>query len=200
MPIVQRITFPVSSAFASDPNVFSKPLEIVKSTPGYVRSFHGLQIDDGKTGYFITVWQSVENYTSLVQGTEYSDFLTALKPAASGELEHHHVDAGTVEPSIALSAPTTELVLFTLKAGVTPPEIFPLFEELARGLDGAKDAHPPCLWGPSKDSGNNILVFVGWDTVEAHWEAVKEGTELHRVIQELLKKADFVLGHAHLVK
>ncbi|KAJ7468623.1 hypothetical protein FB451DRAFT_1400984 [Mycena latifolia] len=204
MTIVQRIAFPVSPTFASEPNIFNKPLKIVKSVPGYVRSFHGLQIDDGKTGYFITVWQSVENYTALVQGTMYADFLAALKLIASGELENHHVDVGGVEPSIALSAPTTELALFTLKAGVAAPNVFPFFEELACAQVGAKGAHSPCMWGPSKDSGNTILFFAGWDTVEAHFEAVKEltaeGTDLHRTIQALLEKSDFVLGHAHLVK
>ncbi|KAF8198683.1 hypothetical protein K438DRAFT_1966647 [Mycena galopus ATCC 62051] len=200
MATIQRITFTASSSFASDPSILSTPSGIVKSAPGYVSSFHGLQIDDGKTGYFITVWQSAEHYTSFVRGTAHADFLTALKPAAVDEPEIHHVHAGGINPSTALSAPATELVLFTLKSGVTFTEISPLFDELGRGLDGASGAHPPCLWAPSKDSGNQVLVFVGWDTVEAHWEAVKEGTSLHAVIQRLLEKSDFVLGHVHLVK
>lgn len=145
-------------------------------------SFHGLQIDDGKTGYFITgnstvacidqrthhlpVWQSAEHYASFVKGATYPDFLAALKPAAASELEIHHVHTGGVDPSTALSSATTELVVFTLKDGVTPAEVFPHFEELARGLDTAKGAHPPCFWAASQDSKNQILVFVGWDTVE----------------------------------
>jgi hypothetical protein len=71
-----------------------------------------------------------------------------------------------VNPTTALSAPATELVLFTLKTGVTTAEISPLFDDLARGLNAVSSAHPPCVWAPSKDSGNHILVFVGWDTVE----------------------------------
>jgi hypothetical protein len=112
------------------------------------------------------VWQSADHCASFVQGAAYPDFLAALKPAAAGELELHHVHAGSVDPSVALSAPTTEFVLFTLKAGVTMAEISPLFEELARGLDAAKGARPSCLWAPTKDSANQVLVFVGWDTVE----------------------------------
>ncbi|KAJ7791947.1 hypothetical protein B0H14DRAFT_2933742 [Mycena olivaceomarginata] len=197
---IQRIAFTASTSFASDANIFSVPLEIVRSTPGFVSAFRGLQIDDGKTGYFITVWQSAEDYASFAQGDAYSDFLAALRPAATGELEVHHVHADAVNPTTALSAPATELVLFTLKTGVTPAEIFPLFDDLARGLNAASGAHPPCVWAPSKASGNHILVFVGWDTVEAHWDAVKEGTELHSVIQLLLKKSDFALGHVNLVE
>ncbi|KAJ7935980.1 hypothetical protein B0H13DRAFT_1589934, partial [Mycena leptocephala] len=129
-------------------------------------SFHGMQVDDDKTEYLVTVWQSADHCASFVQGAAYPDFLAALKPAAAGELELHHVHAGSVDPSVALSAPTTEFVLFTLKAGVTMAEISPLFEELARGLDAAKGARPPCLWAPTRDSANQVLVFVGWDTVE----------------------------------
>ncbi|KAJ7833121.1 hypothetical protein B0H14DRAFT_2801488 [Mycena olivaceomarginata] len=137
---------------------------IVRSTPGFVSAFRGLQIDDGKTGYTITVWQSAEDYASFAQGGVSSDFLAALRPAATGEFEVHHT-------------------------GVTPAEISPLFDDLARGLNAANGAHPPCVWAPSKVSGNHILVF---DTVEGHWDAVKEGTELH--------SSDFVLGHANLME
>ncbi|KAJ7833157.1 hypothetical protein B0H14DRAFT_2801544 [Mycena olivaceomarginata] len=196
---IQLIAFTASTSFASDAK-FSVPLGIVRSTPGFVSAFRGLQIDDGKTGYFITVWQPAEDYASFVQGGAYSDFLTALRPAATGEFEVHHVHADAVNPTTALSAPATELVLFTLKTGVTPTEIYPLFDDLARGLNAASGAHPPCVWAPSKVSGNHILVFVGWDTIEAHWDAVKEGTELRSVIQLLLKKSDFVLGHVNLVE
>ncbi|KAF7364174.1 hypothetical protein MSAN_01076700 [Mycena sanguinolenta] len=199
MSVVQRIAFTASNKFA-DPNVFGTALEIVKSKPGFLSSFHGLQIDDGKTGYFITVWQSTEHYFSFAQGSAYSDFLTALKPAAADELEIHHVHTGSVDVTTALTAPTTELVLWTLKAGVTIEEITPLFIELGRSLDIAKGAYPPSVWAPSKDSDKHILVFVGWDSVEAHMEAVKEGTEAHAVIGLFAPKADYLLGHAHFVK
>ncbi|KAJ6462432.1 hypothetical protein C8R45DRAFT_878603 [Mycena sanguinolenta] len=199
MSVVQRIAFTASNKFA-DPNVFDKSLEILKSKPGFVSSFHGLQIDDGKTGYIITVWQSVEHYSFFVQGSAYSDFLAALKPAAADELEIHHVHTGGVDVNTALTAPTTELVLWTLKSGVTIEEITPLFMELGRSLNTSKGAHPPSLWAPSKDSGNHILVFVGWDSVEAHMEAVKEGTEAHDVISLFAPKADYALGHVHFVK
>ncbi|KAJ7271468.1 hypothetical protein C8J57DRAFT_1319077 [Mycena rebaudengoi] len=200
MSTIQRITFAASSSFTSDPNIFNTPLEILKSTPGYVSAFHGLQVDDGKTGYMITVWQSAEKYASFVQGSTYSKFLEAVKLAAASDPEIHHVHTNAVNLDTALSAPTTELVLFTLKPGVTVEEMSPLFDELVRGLDAAEGAHPPSLWAISKASENKILVFVGWDTVETHWEAVKEGTELHAVVQLLLKKSDFILGHAHLTK
>ncbi|KAF7362532.1 hypothetical protein MVEN_00601200 [Mycena venus] len=198
MSVIQRITFPVSSAYTSRPNSFASSHAILNRASGHVSSFHGLQVDDGKTGYFITVWQSPQDHHAFSESAVYGDFLSTLKPAAAGELETYHITLGSIDPSTALGSPTTELVLFTLKEGITIADVAPLFEELARGLDAASGAHPPCFWGPSDD--NHILVFVGWDSVEAHWEAVKEGTVLHVTIQALLKKTDFVLGHAPLVK
>ncbi|KAJ7800301.1 hypothetical protein B0H14DRAFT_2900200 [Mycena olivaceomarginata] len=200
---IQRIAFTVSTSFTSDANIFGYynfQHIFNRSTPGFVSAFRELQIDDGKTGYLITVWQSGEDYASFAQGGVYSDFQAALRPAATGEFEVHHVHAGAVNPTTVLSTPATEVVLFTLKTGVTPAEISPLFDDLARGSNAASGAHPPCVWAPSKVSGNHILVFVGWDTVEAHWDAVKEGTELHSAIQLVLKKSDFVLGHVNLVE
>ncbi|KAF8198736.1 hypothetical protein K438DRAFT_2016173 [Mycena galopus ATCC 62051] len=42
------------------------------------------------------------------------------------------------------------------------PQISPLVDELGRGLDGASGAYPPCLRASSEDSGNQVLVFVGY--------------------------------------
>jgi hypothetical protein len=132
-----------------------------------------------------------EDYASFAQGGVYSDFQAALRPAATGKFEVHHVHADAVNPTTALSAPATELVLFTLKTGVTPAEISPLFDDLARGLNAAlliiyRDLRLP--------------TYLRELYQQAHWDAVKEGTELHSVIQLLLKKSDFVLGHVNLVE
>ncbi|KAJ6522407.1 hypothetical protein B0H19DRAFT_1202957 [Mycena capillaripes] len=201
MPVVQRITFPVSEAFSSDPNIFKAATDIVKTSGGYISSFHGLQIEDKKTGYFVTVWQSSVPFNAFAEGTTYTNFMNTLQRAASGDVESHYVDVNAADPSIPLSAPVTEFVKFTVKKGIQSGDTYDLFERLTRGLDAAGGAHPPSYWGSSRNSpGNHILVYVGWDTVEAHWEAVKEGTELHGIVQELLKQADVHIGHALLVK
>ncbi|KAJ6568821.1 hypothetical protein B0H19DRAFT_1256529 [Mycena capillaripes] len=200
MPAIERITFNVSDAFSSDSNIFKTPLDLVKTVPGHLASYHGLQIDDGKTGYFYSVWESASPYNEFVKSPAHSEFLDALKPAASGQLERHYVEVDTAKPHVPLAAPVTETVLFTLKDGVQPADTFDLYGKLARGLDAAAGAHPPCYWAPSENSKTHILVHVGWDTVDAHWTAVKEGTELHAVIQDLLKVADFHLGHVSLAK
>ncbi|KAJ7822210.1 hypothetical protein B0H14DRAFT_3470968 [Mycena olivaceomarginata] len=201
MPAIQRITFPVSDAFLSDHNIFKSATDIVNTSAGYMSSFYGLQIEDKKTGYFVTVWQSSVPFNAFAEGTTYTNFMNTLQQAASGDLESHYVDVNTVDPCIPLSAPVTEFVIFTMKEGIQSSDTYDLFERLTRGLDTSEGAHPPSYWGSSRNrAGNHILVYVGWDTVEAHWEAVKEGTELHGVVQDLLKQADVHIGHAQLVK
>ncbi|KAJ7727583.1 hypothetical protein B0H16DRAFT_1590290 [Mycena metata] len=198
MPIIQRTTFPVSDTFSSD--VLKTTVSIAKETTGYISSFHGVQVENNKIGYFISVWKSSEAYTSFVQGNDYAEFLASLKSAASApsEVKTHYVDVA-VEAETALLAPVTELVHFTMKADVPVEDSYDLFAELARGLDQAPGGHPPAYWGRTGDS-NEVQVYVGWDTVETHWDAVKEGTDLHGVIQKLLGMSDFVLGHTRLTK
>ncbi|KAF7353981.1 hypothetical protein MVEN_01084600 [Mycena venus] len=181
MPVIQRITFPVSDAFSSNPNIFKAATDIVKTSAGYISSFHGLQIEDKKTGYFVTVWQSSVPFNAFAEGTTYASFMDTLQQAASGDVESHYVDVDAADPSIPLSAPITEFVRFTVKEGIQSGDTYDLFERLTRGLDTADGAHPPSYWGSSRNSpGNHILVYVGWDTVEAHWEAVKEGNGIAR--------------------
>jgi hypothetical protein len=117
---------------------------------------------------YILVWQSSATLSAFVEGTTHSKFMEALQAtASSGELESHYIDVDVADPSIPLSAPATEFVVFTMKEGVQSGDTYDLFVRLARGLDIAKGAHPPSYWGSSRNSpGNHILVYVGWDTVE----------------------------------
>ncbi|KAJ6559106.1 hypothetical protein DFH09DRAFT_1161925 [Mycena vulgaris] len=170
MPTVQIATFPVSDAFLSNPTIFKAPLDVIKTADGHLSSFYGLQVEDQKTGYFVSVWES---YRSLIE---------ALKPAAAGKLERHH------------------FVVFTLKPEVSPEKLVPLLEDLGKGLDTSVGAHPPCLWGPSTEDKTKYLLVVGWDTVAAHWEAVKEGTDLHKIVVAIGAVADISIGHSHVTK
>ena len=97
----------------------------------------------------------------------YKSLVEVLKPATTDahKFERHHVDV-TGDALTALSSPAVEFVVFTLKPGVAHEQVVPLFVELAKGLDAAVGAHPPCMWGPSHEDKTKILVVVGWDTVE----------------------------------
>ncbi|KAF8155018.1 hypothetical protein K438DRAFT_1987245 [Mycena galopus ATCC 62051] len=202
MPATQRITFTASAAYLSDPAILNTALNIVKAAQGYISCFHGLQIDDdGKTVYFIGMWKSSKAYDAFVQGATYPDFVSALDCAVEGDLEIYSFEHDAGDLTVPLVAPVTELALFSMKAGIKSEDTLHVFRELARGLDGAPGAHAPCCWAPSRECESKISVDVGWDSIEAHLDAVKEGTELHKLIQAVLEKKESVVGgHAHLVK
>ncbi|KAJ7675738.1 hypothetical protein DFH06DRAFT_946602, partial [Mycena polygramma] len=165
MPTVQIATFPVSDAFVSKPEIFKAPMEVIKTADGHISSFYGLQVEDAKTGYFVSVWDSYEHHQKLVADPSYASVIEALKPAVTGKLQRNHITvAGDVDA--ALSSPAVEFVVFTVKPEASGEKLVTLLEELGEGLDVAAGAHPPCFWGQSVEDKNKYLLVVGWDTVE----------------------------------
>ncbi|KAJ7459934.1 hypothetical protein FB451DRAFT_1182208 [Mycena latifolia] len=163
-------TFPVSEAFLSNPEIFKAPLDVIKTADGHIRYYL-------PSNSVAQVWQSYEHHKKLIGEPSYTSLIEALKPAAAGKLERHHVDIAG-DANTALSSPATEFVVFTVKPEGSPEKLVPLLEELGKGLDISVGAHPPCMWGPSIEDKTKFLLVVGWDTVEAHWEAVKEGCKI----------------------
>ncbi|KAF8158878.1 hypothetical protein K438DRAFT_2025958 [Mycena galopus ATCC 62051] len=190
---------PVSETFVSNPDLFNAPLGLIKAAEGHKGSFGGVQVEDKKTGYFVSVWESYELHLKLVNDPSYADIIAALKPAVGGEFVRDHINVAG-DPLTALSSPAVEFVVFKLKAGASTEKLSSLLEELAQGLDTAAGAHPPCAWGQSIEEKSKFLLIVGWDTVEAHWEAVKEGTSLHGTVVKIKDVADLSIGHAHVKK
>ncbi|KAJ7626162.1 hypothetical protein FB45DRAFT_923071 [Roridomyces roridus] len=202
MTILQIVTFTASSNYIADPTVVKVALDNLGSAEGCVSSFHGLQIDDGKTVYVFSFWESEPQYQSFAGGPENPTFLAGLKAASANSPEVHYLDTGAIDLTAAFSAPVTEFVLWTINADVEPQEaeLVKGFDDLIAGLDVATGVHPPGLWAYCKDNTKNVVVIAGWNTVDTHWEAVKEGTGLHATVQLLLKKATLVLGHVKLLK
>ncbi|KAJ7761592.1 hypothetical protein DFH07DRAFT_918321 [Mycena maculata] len=199
MPTVQIGTFPVSEAFLSKPEIFKAPLDVIKTSDGHISSFYGSQVEDGKTGYFVSVWESYEHHQKLIGEPSYANLIEALKPAAAGKLDRNHFNV-TGDADTALSSPAVEFVVFTLKADSSADKLVPLLEDLAKALNIATGAHPPCMWGQSIENKSKYLLIVGWDTVAAHWEAVKEGTDLHKIVVSITGQADLTIGHSHITK
>ncbi|KAF7346426.1 hypothetical protein MSAN_01870500 [Mycena sanguinolenta] len=198
MPSIQIAHFPVSDTFVSNPDIFKAPLDIIKGAEGHKGSYYGLQIEDKKTGYFVSVWDSYEAHQKVIKDPNYAGIIEALKPAVSGPFERHHINVSS-DPTAALTAPAVEFVVFTLKDGAAD-KLTPLMEELGAGADTAAGAHPPCAWGQSVEDKNKFLLVIGWDTVQAHWDAVKEGTALHGIVVKIKEFADLWIGHSHMKK
>ncbi|KAJ7695638.1 hypothetical protein B0H17DRAFT_1054959 [Mycena rosella] len=201
MPAIQIASFPASDAFlealASDPEKIKAPLTGLLAAKGHTGSFFGLQVENGKTVYFVSVWESLEAHQAFTKDPNYGELIEKIKPAAAGPMERHHIDI-KADAGTALASPATEFVVFTLKAGGTADKLVPLLEELGKGLDIAAGAHAPCVWGQCVEDKTKFLLIVGWDTVAAHWEAVKEGTDLHKTVGKILAVTDLSIAHSLL--
>ncbi|KAJ7288249.1 hypothetical protein C8J57DRAFT_1279563 [Mycena rebaudengoi] len=197
MPTVQIATFLASDEFVANPEIFRAPVDVIKTTDGHIGSYYGFQVEESKTGYFVTVWESYEHHQRLIADPSYGTLLQALKPASAGQFIKNHIEA-KVDPTAALSSPAVEFVTFTLKDPGSAEKLVSLLEDLAKGLDIAVGEHPPCFWGQSKEDHQKYLLVVGWDTVAAHWEAVKEGSALRPIVVAISEIANLEIGHSLL--
>ncbi|KAJ7622112.1 hypothetical protein FB45DRAFT_1061736 [Roridomyces roridus] len=151
MTILQIVTFTASSKYLAQPkNVMKEALDALESGEGCASVFHGLQIEDGKTVYIFSLWESEEQYESFAGGAGHFSILAGIKTAAASYPKVHYLSTGlsAVDLIPAFSAPITEFGLWTLKPDVSPKdaELVQGFEELKTGPDGTAGAHPPALW------------------------------------------------------
>ncbi|KAJ7927975.1 hypothetical protein B0H13DRAFT_2311841 [Mycena leptocephala] len=178
MPCLQIASFPVSDAFLSNPGIFKAPLDAIKTADGHISSFYGLQVKTERPAISFSLG-IVRTSPEVHSGASYANLIETLKPAVSGKLERDHINVvGDVDT--ALSSPPSN--------------------SSCKGLDVAVGAHPPCAWGQSVEHKSKFLLVVGWDTVAAHWEAVKEGTALHGTIVQIKALADLSIGHSTTFK
>ncbi|KAG1885147.1 hypothetical protein F4604DRAFT_1676545 [Suillus subluteus] len=106
--------------------------------------------------------------------------------------------AGFSNTSRVFSAPVTEFVTFSLKRGVSMNAFQPLIKRLQAKLQGT-----PKFYGsscaPVIDKPNVVQGVLGWESVQAHWNAVSSGP-LKEIIDEVKKVADLWLVHAVLTQ
>ncbi|TFK28054.1 hypothetical protein FA15DRAFT_585200 [Coprinopsis marcescibilis] len=68
----------------------------------------------------------------------------------------------------ALNAPITEIAFLRLRNDAPREQIEALEQALRTGVEEAEGSHPPSIQGRVKEFPNDLAVFVGWDSREAH--------------------------------
>ncbi|KAJ7036504.1 hypothetical protein C8F04DRAFT_1257738 [Mycena alexandri] len=186
---ISSITFPASAAkLAEGPTAVKKALDIIKSTPGNLGAYHGIQIEDGKTAYFSALWSGADAHSAFLKGDKHAAFTAALTELADGPLNAGYIEVSG-DPTKAFESPVTEGVHFITKDTDDAP-----FKALAAAIDSVA----PYAWGRNVENKNHVIFFVGWDSVEAHL-AVKDKSE------DVLSKAraaseSYKVAHAKLTK
>nr|GAT60267.1 predicted protein [Mycena chlorophos] len=199
MPTIQIATFPVTAEFHSAPQTFAASLDIIKTADGHIQSFYGVQTENDKQGYFISVWESFEKQAALRASPNYKVVVEALRSTTSDreKFSRHNIDVSTNAVK-ALSSPAAEIVIFTLNGEGDAPALTEILNELTAKLDVAPGAVPPAYFGQSREDKTKFVLVAGWESLQAHQDAVKEGTDPHSSIAKIRAVAQPVIGHSHL--
>ncbi|KAF5382663.1 hypothetical protein D9615_002902 [Tricholomella constricta] len=197
MPTVAVIRFPGSDAFVADPLVLKDALNILVKADGVISTYYGIQTEDGRSGYLVVIWETYEHHMNFKQHVSYPGLLTAVSLARSGPLDIQHVDFDR-DAVLSFDVPATELVFMTPKAGVSLDDFHDKLATLREHLIKDTTCHAIAV-GASRENKGTWLMVLGWDSVQAHVDAVSEGI-FPELVKNLFAVADIDLKHTNLVK
>ncbi|KAI6030657.1 hypothetical protein F5J12DRAFT_302549 [Pisolithus orientalis] len=168
--------------------------ELLSKAEGLNQSYFGPETEDPSVLFIVNDWKSKDAHTKFLDSLEGAAFKPALSPLSSSPIVHHFAEFDEVKSR--LQAPITEFVTLTLKADNKMEELKPLVQDLHEKLKGSKMFYGSS-WAPIANESNMYHGILGWDTVEAHWDAVKDGPP-KAVVDEFKKIANLWLVHAAL--
>ncbi|KAF4586510.1 hypothetical protein EYR38_010789 [Pleurotus pulmonarius] len=207
MPIVEFLTINTSKAYVEDPTSSIQPLAgVLKKTGGCVAVYHGIQEEGEKTkGQIAIIWETYEDHAALMNDPSYplvgEAFGVLLAPGVPQENASMDHITFSVDSKTALSAPTTEIAISTLKEGGDPQALSAALRDLATSIDAADGAHPPCCWGNSRERGKKFFLLVGWDSSKAHIaSAFSRPAEVKAITDRLGSLADVAVVHTAFSK
>ncbi|KIJ64513.1 hypothetical protein HYDPIDRAFT_40257 [Hydnomerulius pinastri MD-312] len=187
-PVTEILYFTASEEYKKNSVTLNGPVA------GVNKSYVGYETEDPTVAFWVNDWVSKEAHDDFTQKPEYPELLAAFRPAFAS---HPTINWVKFEDNKgALGAPITEFVTFTLKEGKTMDQLEPLVQELHTKLVGTPKFHGDS-WAVVIDKPNVYHGILGWDTVQAHWDAVTDGP-LREVIDRVKLVADLWLVHAAL--
>ncbi|KAK2465361.1 hypothetical protein APHAL10511_002715 [Amanita phalloides] len=200
MPVVEIHRFPASDAFIADQSIAKRLLDNLKGTKGQIERYYGLQIEDGKTGFLVLVWESYEHFVDLKNGSSYLTLIEVFKAlhieGAQSQI-HVHFDGDTTP---AFKAPTTEFVFAGAKEGVasTIEERKKAFYTITTKLRTVKGFHG-AVAGEIRGESDTFGAVLGWDSVDAHVQAVAT-EELKSAFEAFMEITSPVVAHVKLTR
>ncbi|TRM64147.1 hypothetical protein BD626DRAFT_456609 [Schizophyllum amplum] len=212
MPTVLQITsFAATDAYikmyeagGSIASVNPALLEWAEKGPkhGCLAVYHGLRIEDNTTGYFIAVWESLEQLRTAKSTPAYTDVAAAFRSVmVDGKpLTHRGFSMPGEYPQPSLEAPVTELVVLLPRDEKEGPKALADMGGVAAELDKpGTGTYAPCEWGPSVDEPSICAMTCGWESMEVHKETVSK-PPFSTLIGKVAEIADIVYGHSKMVK
>lgn len=196
-PVTQIMYFKTSSSYLQDPSRLISELATKSAADkieGLSKAYLGFETEDPTNAFWVFEWTSKSAHDTYHQ----TDTFKATQAAARQVFASRptHTFAGFSNASRIFSAPVTEFVTFTLKKDASMDALQPLVQQLQAKLQGTPKFYGSS-WAPVVDKPNVIHGVLGWESVQAHWDAVSSGP-LKEIIDEVKKIADLWLVHAIL--
>ncbi|RPD59183.1 hypothetical protein L226DRAFT_510337 [Lentinus tigrinus ALCF2SS1-7] len=191
LPVVEVICAPATEAFRANPRslpLVAPTFDILKKVDGQIRSYYGLQHEDSSLAYTLVAWESLGHHHELMNDeVAYPPLVDVIQKIIDPfKLKMFHC-AFTSEPYKALQAPVTELATFTLNPGQSKDALEGLVEDLSQAMNAApRDSGVVhAAWGPTIEHDDMVALFVGWTSIEAHWNLVKTDQTIVNLVNNL---------------
>ncbi|KAG1745990.1 uncharacterized protein EDB91DRAFT_136454 [Suillus paluster] len=197
-PATQIMYFKTSAAYLQNPSQLVSDLASKGSgkIEGLLKAYIGFETEDPSNAFWVMEWTSKSAHETYHQTDAFKTTQVAARQVFASKPTHTFV--GFPSTNGIFSAPVTEFVTFTLKKGVTMDKLQPLVKQLQSKLQGTPKFYGSS-WAPVMDKPNVVHGVLGWESVQAHWDAVSSGP-LKEIIDEVKKIADIWLVHAILAK
>ncbi|KAG2066460.1 hypothetical protein BDR04DRAFT_1106652, partial [Suillus decipiens] len=197
-PVTKIMHFKTTSSYLQDPSRWISELatQSPENIEGFSKAYLGFETEDPNIAFWVLEWASLSAHGTYHQ----SDTFKATQAVAQQIFADTptHVFVNFSDTSRIFSAPVTEFVTFTLKEGISIDVLQPLVTQLEAELPGTPEFYGSS-WAPVVDKPNIIHGVLGWESVQAHWDAVSSGP-LKEIIDKVKEVADLWLVHAKLTQ
>ncbi|KAI0637416.1 hypothetical protein C8Q77DRAFT_1097451 [Trametes polyzona] len=210
LPTIEVIYLPATEAYRANPkdeSLLKPAFDLLAEQKGHLQTYAGIKHEDKATAYVVVAWETLEDHRRLQENKELypvlnaktTTFFDVSKPPAESTMVHVRP---TSEPYKALGAPVTEIAYFTPQAGHSKSEVEQVVDAIAKAMVAAGDAYGvvDAAWGPTVEKENTVGLFIGWTSVDAHWNAIKTNKTLADLIDKIKSISAVNLVHVELTK
>lgn len=198
MPVIEITSFALSEAFLADPNILTPALDFLVKVNGCLGIYHGIPEEDEQMIFLFIVWETFEHHKALIDHPNYPNIIGFRPSIGAGGVTIKHVEF-IQDPFPALSAPTTEILEMTLKAGKTKEDLYDVLKILASKMD-VEAPYPPVSRGEVREEpGKSYFLVLGWNSSKEHLNLVGQPS-YKPAIQQLFDVVEPKMFHAALKK
>ncbi|KAN0079821.1 hypothetical protein V8E55_009387 [Tylopilus felleus] len=192
LPSIGVSFFNTSDSFRTNPKILEQAFGQLRAAGvNLPKSYFGLAKENPNAGIIISHWD--EQHKEMLKAPSYADAAKVFAQATTGTPKWYHAQLSG--PTTALDKPVTEVSLVTVKRPENRAAVADILSRMPRVI-----GNPTGAFGPTRDDKNKYIAICGWESVEAHTQAVSK-PEFQEVFMNFYSLADVnFLYHAKLKK